>query len=52
MLAESTGIGSDRSLKPVYRDLDVLAGTWSAAEAAAFDKALAEQRSIDPELWK
>jgi hypothetical protein len=29
-----------------------LAGSWSKKEAAEFDKALAAQRTIDPELWK
>ena len=33
-------------------DLDALAGSWSKKEAAEFDKALASQRTIDPELWK
>ncbi len=31
-----------------YHDLDALAGSWTKAEATAFDKALAEQRTIDP----
>jgi len=35
-----------------YDDLDSLAGSWSKKEAAEFDKALAAQRTIDPELWK
>ena len=35
-----------------YDDLDSLAGSWSKNEAAAFDNALAAQRTIDPELWK
>lgn len=35
-----------------YHDLDELAGRWSAAEARAFDAALAEQRSVDAELWR
>lgn len=34
------------------RDLDHLAGTWSKDEAEDFDRALAEQRSIDPALWR
>lgn len=38
--------------KPHYRDLDALAGSWSKKEAAEFDKALAAQRTIDPDLWK
>jgi hypothetical protein len=35
-----------------YHDLDHLAGTWSKEEAEAFEKLIAEQRTIDPELWK
>jgi hypothetical protein len=35
-----------------YDDLDRLAGSWTKKEAAAFNKALAAQRTIDPELWK
>jgi hypothetical protein len=35
-----------------HDDLDALAGSWTAQEAAEFDKALAAQRSIDSELWK
>ncbi len=33
-------------------DLDSLAGSWSKNEAAAFETALAAQRTLDPELWK
>ncbi len=36
----------------VYHDLDYLAGTWSAKDAAEFDAALEEQRRIDEELWE
>lgn len=32
-------------------ELDALAGTWSAEEAAEFDAALQELRRTDPELW-
>ena len=35
-----------------YDDLDKLAGSWTKTEAAEFNKALAAQRPIDPELWK
>jgi hypothetical protein len=35
-----------------YHDLDHLAVTWTKDEAAAFDKLITEQRTIDPELWK
>jgi hypothetical protein len=38
--------------KTLHRELDSLAGSWSEKEAADFDKALAVQRTIDPDLWK
>jgi hypothetical protein len=34
-----------------HRDLDHLAGSWSAGEADEFDRTLDEQRRIDPTLW-
>jgi hypothetical protein len=34
-----------------YHDLDHLAGTWTKEEAAAVDKLIAEQRTINPRLW-
>ncbi len=33
-------------------DLDDLIGSWSESEAAEFDEALREQRTIDEEMWK
>jgi len=41
-----------KARKPQHQDLDVLAGSWGKKEAAEFDKALAAQRPIDPDLWK
>lgn len=41
-----------RAGKVNHQELDALAGSWTKNEAAEFDKALAAQRSIDPELWK
>jgi hypothetical protein len=38
--------------KILHRELDSLAGSWSKKEAAEFDKTLAAQRTIDPDLWK
>ena len=35
-----------------YDDLDSLAGSWTKNEAAAFETALAVQRTLDPEMWK
>jgi hypothetical protein len=51
MLEEQAGVAGKRPT-PLYHDLDALAGSWTKAEAAAFDKALAKQRTIDPALWK
>jgi hypothetical protein len=49
MLEEASGQGTKS--RELHHDLDHLAGTWSDEEAAAFEAALAEQRSVDPELW-
>lgn len=47
------GAGIRRPARPaLHHDLDALAGTWTQAEAAAFEAALREQRKIDPELWE
>ena len=35
--------------QPVYHDLDDLAGTW--VEDPAFDEAIREIDSVDPDLW-
>jgi hypothetical protein len=42
---------SGQSRKVLHHDLDALFGAWSDREAAAFDRHLAEQRRIDPDLW-
>jgi len=47
MLEEAAG-----QRRELHHDLDALAGTWSDDEGAAFEAALAEQRRVDPELWK
>lgn len=45
--------GALRAAVPtVARDLDHLAGTWSAADAKAFERATAPFSAIDPALWK
>ncbi len=47
------GAGLRRKPRPVlHHDLDRLAGTWSAEEAAELDRDLAEQRRVEAELWK
>jgi antitoxin FitA-like protein len=51
MLEEAAGQRTTADHELHY-DLDHLAGTWSEEDAAAFDEALAEQRRVDPELWR
>ena len=47
------GMGLRKGEQPVlHHDLDSLAGTWTKAEARAFERSLRDQRSIDPELWR
>ena len=52
LLEESTGIRKPKKEKTEYHDLDGLVGSWTRKEAAAFEKALAQQREIDPDVWK
>jgi hypothetical protein len=52
LLEESAGISGKRKGARAHHDLDDLSGSWSSEEASAFDKALARQRAIDPDLWR
>jgi hypothetical protein len=36
----------------IYHDLDDLAGTWSAQEAKAFERVMADFEKIDERLWQ
>lgn len=51
LLQEHLGESGKRSVRR-YHDLDELAGSWGKQEADAFERALAKQRTIDPEMWK
>jgi hypothetical protein len=50
LLEEATG--AEPKKKVAHHDLDRFFGTWTKEEADAFDRALREQRQIDPEMWK
>ncbi len=53
LLEKAAGTSVPAKNTPVrYNDLDHLAGLWAREEAAAFDKALDAQRTIDEGLWK
>lgn len=46
------GIGYSHQIKrPVYHDLDRLAGTWSAKDAEEFEKTIKDFEKIDEDLW-
>lgn len=51
LLQERVG-GAGDLRKTIHTDLDDLAGSWSAAEAKAFDKALRAHRRVDDDLWR
>lgn len=51
LLEKSVGVRGKKHEIVLHHDLDALAGSWSREEAAAFNKALAKQRTIDPDLW-
>lgn len=52
MLEEAVEPPTKTTERDSRNDLDDLAGTWTPEEAAAFDAVLAEQRQIDPDLWR
>ena len=51
LLQERVG-GTGGTRKTVHTDLDDLAGSWTTAEAKAFEKALRLQRRVDDDLWR
>jgi len=46
-LMRGLGLAEDA---PVHHDLDDLAGTW--VDDPAFDEAIREMDSVDPDLWR
>ena len=51
ILKESLGI-EKKKRSVVYDDLDHLAGTWSAQDAAEFESATAVFEKVDEDMWK
>ena len=46
-------LGLDKKKRNMqYDDLDYLAGTWSAQDAAEFENAIAVFGTIDEDIWK
>lgn len=47
------GLGLEKKKRmAVYEDLDHLAGTWSAEDAAEFERAVSVFEKVDKDLWK
>ena len=44
--------GAQLALDGAHHDLDTLAGTWTAEEAAEFEANTAAFRQIDEDMWK
>ena len=51
-LLEESLAGSGPGSGRVHDDLDHLIGSWTRQQARAAERLLAEQRRIDPEMWK
>jgi hypothetical protein len=55
LLREATGLHGSavyRAAPERFGDLDHLAGTWSAEEAATFERHVQRLRGLDAELWR
>ena len=51
ILREALGQVEPGGDRPLFHDLDHLAGTWSTEQASEFEQTLTEQRQIDETLW-
>lgn len=48
----ATAVGEEKPGYAVHDDLDALAGTWTAAQARAFEEATAPFADVDKALWR
>jgi hypothetical protein len=51
IIKESLGM-EKKKRSTVYDDLDHLAGTWSARDAAEFERATAVFEKVDEDMWR
>ena len=47
-----TAAGEQVAGRTAHDDLDALAGTWTAAQGQAFERATAPFAEVDPALWR
>ncbi len=51
LIDKELGLQPSKPLLKRHHDLDALAGTWTAAEAAEFEAATGPLQQVDPGLW-
>ena len=51
LLEEGLGVSGFGAPSVRHDDLDDFCGIWTDEQASEFDRALADQRRLDPELW-
>ena len=52
MIERGLGRNPDKPPRRRHDDLDALAGSWTAEDAAAFEASTRDFEAIDAELWK
>jgi len=52
LVRKGVGLQATVPRRPVYHDLDSLAGTWNAEEASAFLDSISDFEQVDPGLWR
>lgn len=52
MVRDGIERGGRQQRRAIYHDLDALAGTWTARDARAFERALKTIRKVDIGLWR
>lgn len=52
LIEQGLGLRRARPALPRHGDLDGLAGSWSKAQAAKFERVTAAFGEVDAELWK
>jgi hypothetical protein len=52
MLEQAAGVARGGRRRPAHHDLDDLFGSLSRKEADDLEKAMRDQRRIDPEQWR
>ena len=52
ILEDGLGLSDAGRPRARHNDFDEFCGIWSKEEADEFDRLLAEQRQIDPEMWE